>query len=63
MTGDTANGKSTSVKSPALPLNLKRVIAHAAATPKRVLSGTQMPAVNSVSLIAARASGSRMEAR
>ena len=57
MTGETANGKSIRVVSRFLPRNSKRVIAHDAASPKTRLSGTAIAAVNSVSLIALRASG------
>jgi hypothetical protein len=58
MTGDTANGRSISVTSALLPRNSNFAIAHAAATPKIMLSGTVIAATNSVSLTAAKASGS-----
>ena len=63
MTGETANGRSISVISRFLPRKSKRVIAHAAASPKITLSGTAMAAVSSVSRIALRASGSVIAAK
>ena len=63
MTGLTENGKSISVSSRFLPRNSNLAIAHAAASPKTRLSGTEMAAAMSVSLIADTASGSLIAAR
>ncbi len=58
ITGDTENGRSTSVISRFLPANWNFVIAQAAAMPKIALSGTTISAVSRVSRMAASASGS-----
>ncbi len=58
ITGDTENGRSIKVVNRLLPLNSKRVIAQAAATPNTVFNGTVTAAVNKVNLIAASVSGS-----
>ncbi len=55
-TGETANGRSISASSSALPRNRPRASASAAATPNAVLSGTAIAAtsiVNQNALIAA----------
>ncbi len=52
-----------SVVSRLFPANLNLAIAQAAQMPKRTLAGTAMATVSSVSRIAARASGSRIEAK
>ena len=57
ITGDTANGRSISVRRTPLPRNWNRAITHAAAMPKPTLSGTAIAAAISVSRIAARVSG------
>ena len=53
ITGDTEKGKSINVIKKSFPRKSKRVIAHAAATPKMVFSGTVINAVNNVKRIAA----------
>jgi hypothetical protein len=53
MTGDTANGRSMSVIRRLLPWNSNLAMAHAAAIPNTVFTGTTIAAVSSVSLIAA----------
>ena len=58
ITGETENGKSIKVVNRLLPLKSKRVTAQAAARPKIVFNGTVTNAVNSVSLRAAKVSGS-----
>jgi hypothetical protein len=58
ITGDTENGRSINVVNRLLPLNSKRVIAQAAATPNTVFNGTVTNAVNKVSLIADSVSAS-----
>ena len=62
ITGETAIGRSMSVISRCFPGNSNFAIAQAAAMPKARLSGTAMPAVMRVSLIADRVSGSAMAA-
>ena len=62
-TGDTENGKSSSVVSNCLPRKSKRVKSHAIATPKTALTGTTIAAVIRVNLIADKASVSESEAR
>jgi hypothetical protein len=57
-TGETENGRSISVISICLPGNSNLAMAQAAATPKTRLSGTEIAAASSVSLIADKASGS-----
>jgi len=52
------NGRSISVTSRLLPLNSNLAIAHEAAMPKIVFSGTEIAATIKVSWIAASASGS-----
>src|SRR6476469_2135991 len=56
-TGETEKGSSISAISAVLPGKSNLAIAQAAATPKMVLSGTEMAATSRVSLIDARASG------
>ncbi|MPN41779.1 hypothetical protein SDC9_189334 [bioreactor metagenome] len=63
MTGETENGRSIRVIRIDLPRNSNLAIAHAAATPKSRLSGTEIAAASSVSLIADRASGSTSAVR
>jgi hypothetical protein len=63
MTGDTEKGRSMSVSSALLPGKRYFEMSHDAATPKTTLSGTEMPAVSSVSLMAASVSGSVMAAQ
>ena len=57
-TGETENGRSMAVTSTCLPRNSNFAIAHAAATPNTMLSGTATAAASRVSRIAASASGS-----
>ncbi|MOA18806.1 hypothetical protein D3C78_1391470 [compost metagenome] len=58
MTGDTAKGRSIKVMRNPLPRKRNLVTAHAAATPKKVFSGTVIAATSNVSRSAERASGS-----
>ena len=58
ITGETASGRSMSVISTLLPRNSNLAIAHAAASPKMVLTGTTMSAVIRVRRMAAVVSGS-----
>ena len=63
ITGETANGRSMSESNNARPLKRCLVTAHAAAMPNKVLSGTAMAAVRSVSFTADQAASSYSEAR
>ena len=63
ITGETANGRSIRVIRRFLPRKSNLVIAHDAAIPKVVLSGTAMAAVNNVNSIAQRASGAAIADR
>ena len=63
MTGETAKGRSISDTNSDRPRNLNFVTSQAAETPKSVLSGTEMPAANKVSLIAESAASSCSEAK
>jgi len=63
ITGDTENGRSTSVINRFWPANWNFVIAQAAAMPKTALNGTTIRAVSKVSRMAASASGSRSAAQ
>ena len=63
ITGLTENGRSMKVSSRFLPRKSNLAIAQAAATPKTRLSGTEIAAAISVSLIAESASGSASAAR
>src|SRR5450432_2660918 len=56
ITGETLNGRSTTVISTLLPQKSYLEISQAAATPNTTLSGTEMPAVSNVSLMASRVS-------
>ena len=58
ITGETPNGRSTSVTRTFLPGNSNLAMAQDAATPKTRLSGTAIAAVISVSLSAESAMGS-----
>ena len=60
ITGDTENGRSISVISALLPGKRYFEISHEAVTPKTTFSGTETSAVNTVSRIAARVSGSEI---
>jgi len=60
MIGEMVNGRSMSVSSRVLPKKSNFAIAHEAASPNSVLSGTLTAAAISVSLIAARVAGSVM---
>ena len=63
MTGETANGRSTSVTRSPLPRNRNFATSHAVRRPKTRWNGTTSAAVRSVSRIAARAFGSVIAAR
>ena len=60
ITGDTENGRSIRVSSVLLPGKRYFAMSHDAAMPKTTLSGTEIAAVSSVSLMAAIVSGSWM---
>ena len=57
-TGDTANGRSMNAVRSARPGNLKRAIAHAAATPKTMFASTAAGATINVSFTECKVSGS-----
>ncbi len=63
ITGEMVKGRSRMVSSRPLPLNSKRVMHQAAATPKTALSGTAIAATNRVSWMALIVSGSPKAAR
>ncbi len=59
ITGEIENGRSISVSRMFLPRKSNFAIAHAAATPKMQLSGTEIAAAIKVNLIALNVIGSR----
>jgi hypothetical protein len=61
ITGETAKGKSINEVRMLLPLKLNFAISHDAAIPKIILQGTAIKAVNNVSFIAEKVSGSAIE--
>src|SRR6185312_1047582 len=61
MTGETAKGRSMSVRRIFFPGNWNLVMAQEADNPKRRLQGTAIAAVSKVRRMAASATGSRIE--